>query len=1256
MKKIMSVIISLIMVFSLSVGSAFSAFAGEKIFGVDVSQFDGEVNFVDVKNNNKNFVMIRLGWFGTSSGDHVDDRFWRNVKEAYDAKLDFGVYLYSYAFNEKEAKQEADFVIRTLSQMDEKYLEYFTLPVAYDIEDSTIAPYGKTQITKNMVAFCNDIKNAGYTPMVYANVNWYENYIDINTAVKNNYKIWCASWYNTPNLSQSKYTIGNTGVNADMWQYTEGENNAKDFDENVIFNAETFVKPLHHSVGTAIKPAHNIHVETTPATLEKDGTIITKCSDCSYAVTETIYRPTGMNLGRTSYEYTGKDIGPGVTVTDASGKKLVYKTDYTLTYAAGRTNVGTYGVTINFIGKYSGSKTLYFDITPKTADKCTAKLSAEEYAYTGSSIGPGVTVTDDTGRKLVYKTDYTLTYDQGRIEPGRYQIKVNYQGNYSGWDLLFFTINEPVKVNAKLSATSYVYTGKDIGPGVTVTDENGKKLTYKTDYTLTYAAGRTNVGRYGITVNYIGKFAGTPSETLYFDITAKPASQCTAKLSATEYAYSGKEIGPGVSITDNTGRKLVYRTDYTLTYDQGRKEPGRYSVVVNYIGNYSGTQTLYFTIKDPAKLTAKLSATSYVYTGKDIGPGVTVTDANGKKLTYKTDYTLTYAQGRTNVGRYGITVNYIGKFAGTPSETLYFDITAKPASQCTAKLSATEYAYSGKEIGPGVSITDNTGRKLVYRTDYTLTYDQGRKEPGRYSVVVNYIGNYSGTQTLYFTIKEPAKLTAKLSATSYVYSGKDIGPGVTVTDENGKKLTYKTDYTLTYAAGRTNVGRYGITVNYIGKFAGTPSETLYFDITAKPASQCTAKLSATEYAYSGKEIGPGVSITDNTGRKLVYRTDYTLTYDQGRTEIGRYSVVVNYIGNYSGTETLYFNINDPAKLTAKLAATSYVYSGKDIGPAVTVTDGAGKKLTYKIDYTLTYAQGRTNVGRYGVTVNYIGKYSAVPSETLYFDITPKSADKCSAKPSTWSYSYYYTGDSIGPGITVTDDTGRKLVYKTDYTLVYEEGRVDVGRYYIKVNYQGNYTGSQTIYFYIIPGKGQFKSVLPLNEGFIVNWYSGGGVTPESQISGYQIQYSRYSDFSNAATLTFGTSDEDYFSSYSTSRYKMGSKVKYYVRIRTFTDLVIDGKSTTLFSGWSDAKNVTTAGPVTKACPNNSHSMVTGNSGKWFNSLGEADIYANEVAQYWGNLYESGEITWEEYTENCPYGYEAWSCRDCEKWTINFKYD
>ena len=166
------------------------------------------------------------------------------------------------------------------------------------------------------------------------------------------------------------------------------------------------------------------------------------------------------------------------------------------------------------------------------------------------------------------------------------------------------------------------------------------------------------------------------------------------------------------------------------------------------------------------------------------------------------------------------------------------------------------------------------------------------------------------------------------------------------------------------------------------------------------------------------------------------------------------------------------------------------------------------------------------------------------------------------------------------------------------------------------------------------------SIKAQNKAFTVKWKK------KSSITGYQIQYSTNSKFKknnkkikikNAKTVSKKIT-------------KLKASKKYYVRIRTYK--IVNKK--TYYSSWSKKKNVTT-----KNCEhctnNNNHSIKCGNIGMWFGSRREVDTYFSSVCNTWGTKYKNEEITWEEYTKNCPQGYECWSCSYCGKWTGNFIY-
>ena len=163
---------------------------------------------------------------------------------------------------------------------------------------------------------------------------------------------------------------------------------------------------------------------------------------------------------------------------------------------------------------------------------------------------------------------------------------------------------------------------------------------------------------------------------------------------------------------------------------------------------------------------------------------------------------------------------------------------------------------------------------------------------------------------------------------------------------------------------------------------------------------------------------------------------------------------------------------------------------------------------------------------------------------------------------------------------------------------------------------------------------------------------------KSKIMGYQIQYSTDSKFKkNKKSIKIKKAK---ITSKKISNLKESKK--YYFRIRTYKS----SNKKTRYSKWSKVKSIKT--PKESKCTkdniqkekhctnNNNHSIKCGNIGMWFGSRREVDTYFSSVCNKWGTKYKNEEITWEEYTKNCPQGYECWSCSYCGKWTGNFKYN
>ena len=172
--------------------------------GIDVSEHQGRIDWNAVKASGIDFAILRVGFGAPSWGGRVDYQFNRNISECERLGIPYGVYIYSYAFDNQQAADEASMVINCLSGHNPR------LPVYYDLEDNSIIANGRqTGIALRAQVFCNRISAAGYEPGIYANLNWFNNILTDSVFKSSSWDHWIAQ-YN----SQCDYT-----GNYSFWQY-----------------------------------------------------------------------------------------------------------------------------------------------------------------------------------------------------------------------------------------------------------------------------------------------------------------------------------------------------------------------------------------------------------------------------------------------------------------------------------------------------------------------------------------------------------------------------------------------------------------------------------------------------------------------------------------------------------------------------------------------------------------------------------------------------------------------------------------------------------------------------------------------------------------------------------------------------------------------------------------------------------------------------------------------------------------------------
>lgn len=170
---------------------------------IDVSTHQGDVDWKTVAGEGIKMAMIRSGYGWENYPSQVDNNLYKNLKGAKAAGLKVGIYHYSYATNEEEARKEAEYCLRAIKDQE------VDLPIAYDVEEDEHSKLTKSQLTDLTCAFCDKIREAGYLPMVYTKLELLKSKLDYNRL--KSYDLWIAQYATSCDFDKPYL----------MWQYTK---------------------------------------------------------------------------------------------------------------------------------------------------------------------------------------------------------------------------------------------------------------------------------------------------------------------------------------------------------------------------------------------------------------------------------------------------------------------------------------------------------------------------------------------------------------------------------------------------------------------------------------------------------------------------------------------------------------------------------------------------------------------------------------------------------------------------------------------------------------------------------------------------------------------------------------------------------------------------------------------------------------------------------------------------------------------------
>ena len=457
-------------------------------------------------------------------------------------------------------------------------------------------------------------------------------------------------------------------------------------------------------------------------------------------------------LEYSSTVYDGTQKRPAVKLKNTTKDYLVLGTDYTVTYKD-NVSIGKASVIFTGIGKYSGTITKTFTITPGKVTGVACKVSgptsllitfdampgAEFYkVYVGGKLKATVTAPQCSLTGLKAGTTYKITVKAGTKADG-----VEYLGSASS-SVSAKPVYDLTKCSAKLSYETVTYNGKTKKPTVTVRSQAGSKLKKDTHYTVSYKANKS-IGLATVTVKGKGTYAGTV--TLNFEIVPGKVSTPTfSSITGDSAVVKWKKVsGAGWYRIWLNGEPLDITT--SLSYTLTGLEAGKTYLVEVHAGktvnheDYCGTlsQAKLTPTWDLSKYTLTLPADKFAYCGTKIMPTVKVTDPQGKVLVEGLDFTVTH-KNNVKIGKASLTIKGIGKYRGSITKSFQIvpdqvqNVTAVSVTKTSVKItfdkvpSASTYRiYVNGKLKGSTSKTSYTIKKLKAGVNYEISVQAGKK-------------------------------------------------------------------------------------------------------------------------------------------------------------------------------------------------------------------------------------------------------------------------------------------------------------------------------------------------------------------------------------------------------------------------------------------------------------------------------------------------------------------------------------------------
>ncbi len=761
--------------------------------------------------------------------------------------------------------------------------------------------------------------------------------------------------------------------------------------------------------------------------------------------------------------------------------RLVEGEDYDIEWPEDMTNVGTKTYTVVLKNNYTGTLTGTVGIVKReikiTADNQTIDYGEQLPQLTWQQSGDGFVLSDSL-------IEGTVAVEESGDYPGPGEYNIvpsgfstsdpnNYEVSHVNGKL---TINGPSadNVTMSLNQSSFPFNGRRQNLIVTVKDGNDI-LKENVHYALNIIGDLVNVGQGRAEVNLQAPYA-TRTLTKDWSITKRDVNvkiddKCKVKgEDDPTFTYTVTAVDNGETIDG---------VDLTLTRDSGEDLGGSYTIRLASTSNSNvnivnvttgtlkiGTDIFEITPRDISNATVTVTPPSKQYTGGVHTPDVVLTDILNsvtKTLTLNTDYTLVWPSNMTNVGEKQGTITGKGNYTGTTNAD--YEITAVPTDNIILKYRLltgeyTEanpwYEYDGHSVKADLKVFDGE-TELQKNSDYTIAWPEDTILPGIKTFTVTLNGKYGGKQVtgrywiginseygdklldilpqdppFWPTYANGTKIPGEFRVVDgYKYSTKNplvgdvtwvpgdspdvdratrlFNVGFWPEDENGR----------TYLTSINNINTDG-SGNIVYRPIEVPVMVLRKTLTD---DMLTMKESG---AYTGSEITPAITIK-NGDTTLALGTDYTVSYEGDRVNVGSFKVKITGQGNYKGSIEDTYTITAPTSgnVAVTLNKESFTYNGSNQTPTVT-------KVTFNeaevpsSEYTANIPTTSTNADTYTVTVTLSSNYGSKIGTATYTinrkPVTVTAANKSqvygeAAETLTYNSEGVVAGDTLNGDLT-----------------------------------------------------------------------------------------------------------------------------------------------------------------------------------------------------------------------------------------------